>query len=114
MSPPGTPVAATSASSASWAKPRPSSSMPARSVSAIAHATVSAELDDRPEPMGTVDTTVRVPPGTVPPRSTMARITPATNRAQAGSTVAGSVLPSVMRSARPGTSTECTCSDRVP
>ena len=66
MRPPGTPVAETSAAtSATRGRSRPvRSAPPARSASASTRATVSAELDDKPEPTGTVDVTTTLAPGT--------------------------------------------------
>ncbi len=57
-------------------------------------ATASAELDDSPDPTGTVLATSRSAASTVIPRSASARTTAATNRPHGGSTVAGSGLPS--------------------
>ena len=57
-------------------------------------ATASAELDDSPEPTGTVVSTCRSAGATATPRSTRARTTPATKRPHGGSNVDGSVVPS--------------------
>ena len=63
MSPPGTPVASTSAASARRAASIGSTASPPRSARASTSATANAELDDKPEPAGTVDETSRSAPG---------------------------------------------------
>ena len=67
MSPPGTPVAATSAASASARRVDPVERESAESARASVSATASAELDDSPDPTGTVDVTSRSAPATATP-----------------------------------------------
>ena len=99
ISPPGTPVAAVSAADATRAAS--TRSRPRRRRRRRVSATASAELDDSPEPTGTVVSTSRSAGSTVIPRSVSARTTPATNRPHGGSTVAGSALPSTGTDTRP-------------
>ena len=106
MSPPGTPVARTSASSAARASSNRSSRQPPASASPSVSATARAELDDSPEPSGTVEPTARRRAGTWAPRSVRAATAPATKRPHGGSTVAGGSVPSAATSTVPSTSSE--------
>ena len=75
-------------------------------------ATDSAELEDRPEPTGTVDEIVSSEAATVVPASTSALTTPATKRPQSGSTPRGSTEPSTATSTRPATSSDVATTER--
>ncbi len=98
MSPPGTPVANVSAAEAARATSARSSGSPPR---ARASATARAELDESPDPTGTVERTSTSTGATVSPRSRRARTAPATNRPHGGSTVEGSVVPSAATATSP-------------
>ncbi len=106
MRPPGTPVAATSAANASRASSSRPSAASAASARARVNATERAELEERPEPGGTVESIMRCTPGMVMPCRVSASTTPATNRPQEGSTVLGSVLPSTVTATVPGSCAE--------
>ena len=106
ISPPGTPVAAISAADANRAASTPATGAPARSARAWVSATASAELDDSPEPTGTVELIASSAAATRTPRSISARTEPATKRPQVGTTSRGSSPPSTATSTAPGTSSE--------
>ncbi len=65
---------------------------------------MSAELDESPDPGGTVDVTERSVPVRSIPCLVTTRATPATKRPHTGSTVAGSSRPSAATVTEPGTS----------
>ena len=106
INPPGTPVAATSAASAMRAVSRGSNSRPAVWPRARVSATESAELDDRPEPGGTVDDTSRSTGGSTARPAPSTFSTPATNRPHVGSTDPGCAPPSTGTRTSPGTCSE--------